>query len=161
MLFRSSQPVGYARLATDCDDRDASRNPSAAEVCDGIDQNCNGTSDENAVDASSWYVDTDKDGHGDATISTKSCAAPAGYVAASDDCNDADAATYVGAPESCDGRDNNCDNSIDNNPVDGAAAYVDADGDGFGLDASGPALIVCHLQAGFTGQGGDCNDADA
>lgn len=156
-----SAPVGYVKVSGDCDDRDSLRNPNAAEVCDGIDQNCNGSADESAVDASTWYVDTDKDGHGDATISAQSCSAPSGYVAASDDCNDSDAATYVGAPETCDGRDNNCDNTVDNQPVDGAPAYVDADGDGFGLDTGAGAMVVCHLEPGFTGLAGDCNDADA
>ena len=71
----------------DCDDTEPGIHEGAAERCDGVDQDCDGDIDEEAVDAASWYQDSDTDGHGDASVSQLSCAAPTGFVASSDDCN--------------------------------------------------------------------------
>jgi len=61
-----------------------------------------------------YYRDQDNDGYGDASVSVQSgCAAPAGYVAASGDCNDNDATIFPNAPEVCDSKDNDCDGSVD------------------------------------------------
>ena len=40
-------PSGYVLNNTDCDDNNASINPAALDICDGIDNNCNGTLDDN------------------------------------------------------------------------------------------------------------------
>ena len=37
-------------IAQDCDDRDASVNPDAVELCDYVDNNCDGTVDEDTAD---------------------------------------------------------------------------------------------------------------
>jgi len=84
------------------------------EVCDGEDNDCDGQVDEGAVDATTWYVDADADGYGDAADSIVSCQQPAGYVAQAGDCNDGDAGLNPGAMEFCDGIDNNCDGQVDN-----------------------------------------------
>jgi hypothetical protein len=47
------------------------------------------------------------------------------------DCDDKDPLRYAGAPESCDGEDDNCNGAIDEEGTDGAW-YFDTDGDGFG-----------------------------
>jgi len=160
VIVSCRQPAGYTPIPGDCNDRDATRNPGAVEVCDGIDQDCDGVADDNAVDTKTWYADQDGDGHGDAATAVKACAAPTGYVASSDDCDDANDTVYWGAPEACDGLDNDCNNKIDDTPDIGAiAAYPDADGDGYGL--VGNPTWVCMLPPGFASQDGDCNDARA
>jgi photosystem II stability/assembly factor-like uncharacterized protein len=61
----------------------------------------------------SWYADNDGDGYGAGTA-ILACEAPAGTVADNTDCDDDDATVYPGAPELCDGIDNNCDLIVDN-----------------------------------------------
>ncbi|MEC8425274.1 MAG: putative metal-binding motif-containing protein, partial [Myxococcota bacterium] len=102
--------VGYSRLSGDCDDGEAAVHPASTELCDTIDNDCDGTVDENdAADAARWYGDADGDGYGGTTFSQTSCAQPSGYVSDNTDCDDLEAAAYPGATESCDALDNDCD----------------------------------------------------
>jgi subtilisin-like proprotein convertase family protein len=68
----------------------------AGEVCDGLDNDCDGETDNQALDAPTWYPDVDGDSFGDASAATPACAAPPGYVAVGGDCDDADPALPVG-----------------------------------------------------------------
>ena len=46
---------GDGYVNDDCDDNDANVNPDAAEICDGLDNNCDGQTDEStAIDAGVW-----------------------------------------------------------------------------------------------------------
>lgn len=64
--------------------------------------------------AGTWYVDADKDGHGDPTTGVEDCQPGLGNVPDGDDCDDGDAAVYPGAEETCeDGRINDCDGTKD------------------------------------------------
>ncbi|MCB9797803.1 MAG: hypothetical protein H6741_34420 [Alphaproteobacteria bacterium] len=107
-------PEGYVADDEDCEDGDAAVNPGATELCDGVDNDCDGAADEDdASDATTWYLDFDSDGYGGATYSQTACDAPSGYVSSSSDCDDADSAIHPGASELCDGVDNDCDGQVD------------------------------------------------
>ena len=60
-----------------------------------------------------YFADADNDGFGNPTITQLACSQPIGYVANSNDCNDANANINPTAPEICDGIDNNCNGQID------------------------------------------------
>jgi parallel beta-helix repeat protein len=108
-------PSGYVVDNTDCNDSNAAINPGAAEVCDGIDNDCDGSIDEGLV-FMNYYADADGDGFGNPSESVSSCTAPSGYVVDNTDCDDSNAAINPGAAEVCDGIDNNCDGVDDNGP---------------------------------------------
>ncbi|MCB9744077.1 MAG: FG-GAP repeat protein [Alphaproteobacteria bacterium] len=96
--------------AEDCDDADPAVFPGAEEACDGVDADCDGVVDEDAVDALERFLDGDGDGYGDPATGRVDCEAPAQHVERSGDCEDADATVYPGAPEICDdGVVNDCE----------------------------------------------------
>ncbi|AKJ06107.1 BNR repeat domain protein [Archangium gephyra] len=145
----------YVENDLDCDDFDPAINPGAAEVCDGLDNNCNSAIDE--AGSSTWYRDADADGYGNAAVSTVACAQPSGYVSSASDCNDTNASVKPGAAEVCDGLDNNCNGSIDEG-VAKTTWYRDADGDGRGNPSV--STLACSAPAGYVSNTNDCNDND-
>jgi hypothetical protein len=151
-------PSGYVENAEDCDDTRASDNPDAAEVCDGFDNDCNGSIDLGATDAIPWYPDLDSDGQGADAPFVLRCTRPAFHVATPGDCDDTNPAVFTGALEQCNGIDNDCD-GIPDDDVDFQLWFVDGDGDGVG-DAQGTEL-TCAPGPGEVGVGGDCDDTDA
>jgi len=153
--------------AGDCDDADATVYPSASEICDGKDNNCDidGLVDE----------DQDGDGYGPCEGDCKEQDPDIGPVAQEEcdgidndcdefidegfedadgdgwafctDCDEEDPDTYPGAEEICDLKDNDCDESI-------GEGEVDLDGDGY---------VQCSPWEGDEPSiegGDDCDDAD-
>ena len=114
----------------DCDDDNAAVHPGAGEVCDGVDNDCNGLTDDedgNVLGDTTYYADQDQDGHGGSALSVKACEKPQGYTATATDCEDVDPRTYPGAPELCDDLDNDCDGEVDEG--DACASFGDFYGD--------------------------------
>ena len=112
-----SAQSGQVSDNTDCNDDPsaggASQSPGQAETCDGVDNDCNGTVDDNAGNGSTYYLDADNDGYGAAAYSVSACSQPSGYIDNSSDCDDGDSAVNPGGTETCDGADNDCDGQID------------------------------------------------
>ena len=156
-----TQPTGFVADQTDCDDGDLGSNPDATELCDGADNDCDGDVDEDdAADAGTWYLDHDTNGYGGASVSTRACLQPSGYLADATDCDDTDASSYPGADELCDGADNDCDGTVDEaGALDEATWYADSDGDGDGDPAS--TQDACSQPSGHVSSGNDCDDGDA
>ncbi len=146
---------GYA-ACEECDDADSAVNPAGVEICDGLDNDCDGTVDGGASDADTWYADSDEDGYGDSSTGTLSCEAPEGYGATDGDCDDADASAYPDAVELCDSADNDCDGSVDEDAPGATSWYEDGDGDGYGDAAS--STTSCDAPAGYVADATDCND---
>ncbi len=113
-LLRCEQPVGTVLQPGDCDDTNPDIFPMAPEVCNGVDDDCDGLfdSDDPQVDLSTerqWYADADGDGFGDPSDSRISCSQPASFVIDNTDCSPGDPMSYPGALEICDdGIDQDC-----------------------------------------------------
>jgi len=145
---------GWLISEGDCDNNDAEVFPGADEICDGVDNNCDGFIDEGFI-IDTYWLDADNDGYGDINFSTTSCFIPEGYVPNSTDCNDEDENINPGISEICDGIDNNCDGLTDEGFIT-SQYFLDSDNDGFGNPNS--SVISCFMPDGYANNGDDCND---
>lgn len=102
-------PVGRVTNGTDCDDNDSGVNPGATEVCDGVDNDCNGETDEGMT--VSRFLDRDGDDIGGARVDV--CEDADGVVDEGGDCDDDDPDVNPDVTEVCNAIDDNCDGSVD------------------------------------------------
>ncbi|MBM75251.1 MAG: hypothetical protein CMK59_07605 [Proteobacteria bacterium] len=162
-LLACQQPEGYLSNNNDCNDdpdnNGALFNPEATEICDSIDNNCNGLIDDEDSTLSNnnyWFVDNDGDGEGSSENYILSCFPQDGWVQNSDDCNDNNANVSTASTEICDDLDNDCDAEVDEGLL--LSFYLDADADGYG-NAEFP-ILLCESQAGFSDNNEDCDDSN-
>ncbi|WP_257453499.1 putative metal-binding motif-containing protein [Archangium lipolyticum] len=141
-LTSCKKPEGYVANELDCDDTNPRRNTSATELCNDVDDDCDGKRDQglglgnsctgqagcggqlacatdggtmcNSPTPTVLYPDNDQDTRGQADAGVTNCGPTrAGYVNNANDCDDTRANVYVNAPEICDGLDNDCDGPQD------------------------------------------------
>jgi len=131
----------------DCDDEPATGppiHPDAEEVCDGLDNDCDGVIDGPDADgAAVWYLDLDEDGFGGET-SAVSCEPPEGYVGISGDCDDTDPAVTPKSPETTyNGADDDCDPLTPDDDLDGDSFPLAEDCDDADADVNPDAVEIC------------------
>ena len=120
----------------DCDDANADVHPGAQEVCDNLDNDCNGHVDDGAIDAQVFHADNDGDGFGSNSESSQLCQIQDGWLSDSSDCDDENPDIH---PETW--------------------WFDDSDGDGFGDDSTG--AQQCEAPgADWVLDNTDCDDAD-
>lgn len=134
---------GYTQ-DVDCNDNNPAINPAAEEICgDGIDNNCNGQTDEGCI--------TCTDNDGDGYFAQSNCGTNI-------DCDDTNPNVNPAAPEKCNNIDDNCDSQIDEDAIDKQTFYRDNDGDGYGDPSN--TVTACEQPEGYVSVAGDCNDAN-
>ncbi len=145
-------PSGYAAVDGDCDDDDNEVHPGVEELCNGLDDDCDGEADPGAPEVA--FTDADGDGYGDSTARTRTCVLADDQSWVGEDCDDTDPSRSPGAEEVCgDGDDDDCDGLVDRADAP-ALWYEDLDGDGYGDDST--ELDACDPPTGWVLEGGDC-----
>jgi hypothetical protein len=147
-------------LCGECDDTDPSVHPDAAEVCNGVDDDCDVRIDED-LPSTTWWRDGDNDGYGGTTESRVTCdgAPGAGWIDNAADCDDGNASIRPGAAEACNGIDDDCDVSVDEG-LPTTTWGRDVDGDGYGDSSSAVSTCDGAPGTGWVEDATDCQDAD-
>jgi len=140
-----TQPPNTILIGGDCNDANNAVYPGATEICDGLDNNCNGQEDE-GLTFSNYYFDGDNDGYGIGNP-TVSCSPIAGYATQTGDCDDSNNTVYPGATDTeGNGIDENCDG------VDGVVGIAESTLVAQLVPNPTKALVAIHLSKAINGQ---------
>jgi hypothetical protein len=157
-----SRGKGFVANNDDCDDTDPDVSPSETEVCNDIDDDCDFEVDEDdALDATDWYLDLDLDGYGTSAWIVHACGAPTvgSFVGNDDDCNDFNTDHSPIADEYCNEADDDCDGDVDEaSSVDAEVWYADSDGDEYGDPSS--SRNACEQPNKHVADNTDCDDTN-
>jgi hypothetical protein len=124
----------------------------------GLAAGCGGPRPEDCDPAARFdvFLDADGDGFG-AGEAVRACAARRGWSAEDGDCADDDPEVHPDAEERCNGRDDDCDDALDDG-LRGRVFFLDADGDGFGDHDD--AAVACAAPPARVLDDTDCDDQD-
>lgn len=140
----------------DCDDQNPAIKPSAPEVCNQVDDDCDLQVDDGLVFLD-YYPDGDGDSYGAAGATPQSSCLPVpGKTPDHSDCNDLDRTVHPGAQESCNDLDDDCDGQKDNGLA-FQSYWPDADSDNHG-SSSAAAQASCRPLSGKVNNNSDCDD---
>ena len=139
----------------DCDDSGCAGSP----VCRDADADADADSDADADADADSDADADADSDADADGGPVEVDEDGDGYDTSIDCDDSDRSVNPAADEICDGKDNDCNGEVDDNPVDGETYYDDQDRDGYGdPDYS---VRSCAPVCGYVSNDQDCDDFDS
>ena len=150
-------PEGFVENNLDCNDGNLLIYPLSSEICNALDDDCDGIADEGLV-TYFLYADMDDDGYGDADLDTLTCSDIIGFVYNNLDCDDLNTEINPAQSETCNGIDDNCNTLVDDD-LTVYTLFVDNDGDGYG----DPAFVIdtCVMTVfGFVSNALDCNDTN-
>lgn len=159
-IVACTPPAGYNTNNNDCDDTNAEIYPGALEMCNAIDDNCDGEIDEGVI-TFTYYEDMDLDGYGNVLYSLNTCSEipPEGYVLDSMDCDDLNNMIHPASLEICNEIDDNCNNIIDDGLL-YTYLYIDADFDGYGNSLID--TLSCFVEiTGYSNDSTDCDDTNS
>ncbi|MEK6938704.1 MAG: putative metal-binding motif-containing protein, partial [Nanoarchaeota archaeon] len=143
-------PLGYVKNNTDCDDYNNTVYLGAVELCEGIDNNCNGIKDEGCGCILGEKRNCGLTEVGECAYGTETCDITGTWK---------DCTAILPTAEICDNKDNDCDGNTDEEAIDMTAYYQDSDGDNYG----NPNQIkqACNKPTGYVSNNADCNDLSA
>jgi hypothetical protein len=168
-------PVGAVDgvVQFECDDADPAIRPDQAEICNSVDDDCDGAVDEGTT--IECFVDADGDSYPPSgALPMDRCpgaggGCPGGFTdrdpaAGAIDCDDGDVGISPAVAEACNGDDDDCDGSVDEGAT--LTCFTDGDGDSYAPASATPEMLCAAGGGGCPGsrtsrspaEGADCDD---